>query len=170
MNQPDTRFLPFFMRQPIYVVPEPEPLADRQAAIPELRRLGEGNKNILIIVQETHHEFLAPDNEALLKKILQAVSLSLEDVSVVNTESWEPYLQQEIPVERLLTTFPYQTCIILGNIPTPWAESSQFEKYQLREGTQGQAHLQADPLSVIQGDIQRKTQLWKCLQQLFLSA
>ena len=169
MTDQDTRFLPFFLRQPIYVVPEPERPDSEPTPPPELSWQGEGKQEIMVLVQEPRYEFLAPEDQTFLEKILQAVSLTMGDVRILNINSVAPYLRQEISFDDLLAPYPYRTCVILGEVPTPWVQSSHFEKYRVTEGTHGQALLQADPLSIIASDTDKKGQLWRCLQQLFIA-
>ncbi len=67
MSEQDLSFLPFFLREPIYVVPEAAP-APQKETLPALPHLGEGKQGILLLVHEPDHVFLAPDDQAFLEK------------------------------------------------------------------------------------------------------
>ena len=167
MNDQDARFLSFFLREPVYVVPEPDPPPAEVASVPEISRRGTGQREILILVSESDHEFLSPPDQVFLEKILQAVSLSPDDVTLINTRSLTEYVQQGFSMDELLSTVSYQTCLVFGTTPDHWSLSSFFEPYAVREGLDNHALLLADPLSVIAHSTDKKAKLWKCLQQLF---
>lgn len=162
----DNRFLPFFLRELVYVIAEPEKVAEGSPA-PSLSVVGLGTKGILVLVHDAEHAFLSPDNRHFLEKILQAVNLSADDIALINWHAAQPVLQAGIALKRCLPAEPYATTIVFGEVPTPWSQSNFFEKYAVnRDGSQ--RFLQADALEVLRESPEQKLLLWKCLQQLFL--
>ena len=162
----DNRFLPFFLREPIYVVAEPERVAE-ELRVPLLSASGLDTKGVLILVHETEHSLLAPADQTLLEKILQAVNLSTDDVALVNWHSAQSSLEASNALDQHLPNQPYQTNIVFGEVPTPWSLSNFFEMYTVsHHGTR--RFLRADPLKVLRENSEQKLRLWKCLQQVFL--
>lgn len=169
MSKQDLSFLPFFLREPVYVVPETTPPSlPEERTLPALPHRGQGRQGIVLLVRETDHAMLAPDDQAFLEKILQAVSLTLEDAVVVNTAGWEEHLQNGFSTDELLAGFSGQTYLVLGPVPGEWSQSNYFEKYRVIRGENAQHLLQADTLAEIASDTDKKVRLWKCLQQLFV--
>lgn len=170
MDKPaEPQFLPFFLREPIYLVDEPEPVVKSpERTIPDLPCLGSPRNEVLIVVNEPNHEFLSAPDRAFLEKILQAVSLQIEDTVIVNGHQFASYRQQDFSTDELLTPFGYSIAWVLGNAPDQWSLSSHLEPYEISEVDDRQL-LQSDPLSVIAGDVEKKGRLWKCLQVLFSS-
>lgn len=168
MNDQNLAFLPFFLREPVYVVPEAAAPSPQKETPPALPHLGEGKQAILLLVHEPDHAFLAPGDQAFLEKILQAVSLTPEDIVLVNEARWTDHYQNGFSTDELLATFSCQTYIVLGSIPSQWSQSNYFEKYCVTKGDQAQRLLHADRLSEIAQDTAKKARLWKCLQQLFV--
>ncbi len=70
----DKRFLPFFLREPVYVVPEPEKLAV-ESTVPPLPIAGLGKKGVLVLMHEPEYPFLSPADQTFLDKVLQAIEL-----------------------------------------------------------------------------------------------
>ena len=165
MSDQDTRFLPFFLREPVYVVPEPEPVA-KEVPRTTLAYQGEGKRQVLVLVREPSYPFLGPDDQAFLTRVLSAVSLSADDILLVNWESTSISRHQDAPMEELLPTFPYQMCVVFGEVPNPWSLANFFEKYRVTEA-QGKHLLQADDLVTLSDQVEKKARFWKCLQQLF---
>ncbi len=161
----DNRFLPFFLREPIYVVTEPEKVPVENALL-RLPVAGFGKKDVLALVYEPEHTFLAPADQALLEKILQAVRLSTDDIALVNWHPAQADLQAGKALDPYLPPQQYQTTIVFGEVP-PWSQSNFFEAYKVRNnGTQ--RFLQANSLATLTEDPAQKIRFWKCLQQLFL--
>ena len=167
MNDQDFRFLPFFLREAVYVVPEPAPVPIKEPA-PLPAWLGKGEQPILLLVNEPEHEFLAPHDQAFLEKILRAVSLSLDDIMLINQEHAATHVQQGTSWDELLADLVYQTSIVFGEVPDHWSQSQYLEKYTVKQGADARQWLLADTLSVIAHDTDKKARLWKCLQQLFV--
>lgn len=164
MNE-DNRFLPFFLREPIYVVAEPEKPSVESATAP-LPVAGLGKEGVLILVHEPAYPFLSPADQSLLEKILDAVGLSPDDISLVNWAPAEPFLEAGNSLDNQLPERANQTVLVFGEVPPHWSESDSFEKYAAKSnGTQ--RLLQADALASLPGMPDNKLRLWKCLQQLF---
>lgn len=167
-DAPDPRFLSFFLREPIYVV-EPAPLPVPEPAppaVPKLPHRGAGRREVLLLVEEPNHEFLSPDDQAFLEKILPAVSLTTDDVVLINGDRLSHHRSEGFTTDQLLAPFPYRTCLILGNAPDYGLPTTHTEKYVVQEAA-GRQYLFADALSAIAGDVEKKGLLWNGLQQLF---
>jgi hypothetical protein len=162
----DNRFLPFFLREPIYVVAEPEKVSVENAPL-RLPVAGLGRKDVLVLVYEPGHAFLAPADQTLLEKILQAVRLSTDDIALVNWHPAQADLQAGKALDQYLPPRQYQTTIVFGEVPALWSQSNFFETYKVKiNGTQ--RFLQANSLATLTEDSAQKICFWKCLQQLFL--
>ena len=162
----DNRFLPFFLREPVYVVTEPEKVVVEDP-VPTLPIAGLGREGVLVLVHESEHPLLDPTNHTFLNKILQAVDLSANDIALVNWYTAQPALQAGTTLEQCLPTEPYATTIVFGEVPVPWSQSNFFKKYTVnKHGTQ--CFLQADSLEILRENSEQKLLLWRCLQQLFL--
>ena len=170
MDKPaESQFLPFFLREPIYVVDEPDPVAQSPArTVPDLSYLGDSQNEVLIMTHEPDHEFLSASDQAFLEKILQAVSLRLDNVVIVNGSQLASHHQQGFSTDELLASFGYSITWVLGDAPDRWSLSNDLEPYEVNE-VNGRRLLLSDPLSVIAGDVEKKGRLWKCLQVLFSS-
>ena len=164
MSQPDHRFLSFFLREPVYIVDEPDPVpAD---PLPLLPHQGEGRQQVLVLVREAEHAFLAPEDQAFLNKVLSAVSLSADDILLVNWEEASFHLQQGIALDSLLPGLPYRVCLVLGEVPAPWSLSNFFQLYEVNNQHEKML-LQAETLGTLIHDVDKKVRFWKGLQQLF---
>ena len=165
MNE-DNRFLPFFLREPIYVVTEPEKIPVENTPL-HLPAAGFGKKGVLVLVYEPEHTFLAPADQTLLEKILQAVSLLPDDIALINWYSAQSLLEAGNALDQYLSDQPYRTTIVFGEVPQPWSQGNFFEAYAVNDhGTQH--FLQAASLATLAQDPAQKVRFWKCLQQLFL--
>ena len=165
MIDQDTRFLPFFLREPVYVVPETAP-TPKETPQQILAHQGQGKQQVLVVVRETDYPFLAPDDQAFLAKILSAVSLSEDDIWLVNWQGATAALQQGVPLEKLLPEVPYQKCIVFGEMPAPWSLTNFFEPYEVKK-VEEKWLLQAETLAVLTNYVEKKAKFWKGLQQLF---
>ncbi len=161
----DLRFLPFFLREPVYVVAEPERLP-LESALPLLPVAGLGKKSVLVLVHAPEYSFLSPADQNLLEKILGAVGLSSDDISLVNWASAQPSLAAGNTLDDQLPGQANQTVLVFGKVPQPWSQGNFFEKYTVNSDGP-QRFLQADPLATLPEAPNQKLRLWKCLQQLF---
>ena len=157
-------FLAFFLREPVYVVPEPESLFS--SSVPEIPRWGRGRQEILILAREPEYEFLAPSDQTFLEKVLQAVSLASDDITLINTERLIELTQQGSSVDDLLATIPHRTGLVFGEAPDQWSLGGVLAPYVIEE-SDDRRWLLADPLNEIATNTDKKALLWKGLQQLF---
>ncbi len=162
----DDRFLPFFLREPVYVVPEPKKSAAEPVAKP-LPVAGLGEQSILVLIYEPEHAFLSPADQAFFKKILQALSLSADDIALVNWYRTEAKLQVGIALDQHLPDQSYKTTLVFGEVPQPWSQSNFFEAYTVKS-QETKRFLQAASLAKLAQDAALKVRFWKCLQDLFL--
>lgn len=161
----DYRFLPFFLREPVYVVDDRKTLPVESRA-PLLPVTGLGKKGVLLLVREPQHPFLSPADQALLEKILPAVSLSADDISLVNWHPVQADLRGGQALDQYLPAQNHQTIIVFGEVPQPWSQSNFFEEYAVKSN-ETQRFLQTNSLDTLNQDSVQKLRFWKCLQQLF---
>lgn len=176
---PDYNFLPFFLTEPVYIIPEPaleletqekEPhndLSDQTALgiQPEIKELiiksrGGFKKNILILVDDPFPEVLNITDTEFLLKILKAIRLSEDDVAIVNVH----HLNNDF-LPLLKEHFNYRVLMMFG-IEAP-SITKNITKYKIIESS-GEKVLYADSLTDIDKDKQKKLKLWENLQLLFI--
>lgn len=162
----DHRFLPFFIREPVYVVPEPDK-PPAEPTPPTLPVAGSITSPVLILTDTPEHPFLSSTDQTFLEKILNAVNLSTNDIALVNWHPVRSFLEEGAMLDQYLPGHAYQTLIVFGEVPHPWSKSNFFEAYVVKTD-ETQRYLQADTLEILSHDPEQKVRLWKCLQQLFL--
>ena len=166
MMDNDTRFLPFFFQEPVYVVPDPQgtPSPDPISADSVQERvyapLGENRRQILVLVDAADDYYLEAGNQELLVKILQALGLALEDVWLVN-------VAQAPSPDCIAEEISFLSCISFGMPPEPWQFSNFFRKYEVMKDETERAFLFSDTLTEIGQDVAKKKRLWLSLKTLF---
>jgi len=150
--------------------PEPVPLVDSPMAkvisTPELPAATVSSKPInpvLIIVREHRVPLLETQDEAFLEKVLQAVGLSLAQVTVINVHQVvDPdyyYLFKEKTVRQFISFgVPMEELNLYLDLPP----------YEVK-AIHGIRFLSTDSLAGIRTDVERKRGLWAALQQMFNS-
>lgn len=137
------------------------PSADANAG---LNWLGNFEKKILVVVDEIDTLHISPDSLELLSKMLQALSLSLADVAVVNAA------QQFITQDKLNTQLPATAALYFGIEPETIGLPMRLPHFQVREWNNCR-FLFSPSLKEINtpSDKQKifKQQLWASLQQIF---
>ncbi|MEQ9439565.1 MAG: hypothetical protein RIG62_10985 [Cyclobacteriaceae bacterium] len=169
MIETNTNFLPFFFQEPVYLIPE----IDSNTALNEdnsrevvesddavYTPLGENRQLILILVDEPGEQYLAEAHQQLLVKILQALKLTLEDISLVN-------VSRAPSPDAIEGGINFNICISFGMPPEPWQFSNFFRKYEVMMDETERAFLFADTLAEIGQDVEKKKQLWLNLKALF---
>ncbi len=135
------------------------------AAPDQIPHQGQGHQQVLIMVCESDSEYLNATDQALLEKILSAVSLSLNDVVLTNAACKKDSSPESLAAPWL-QAFNCTTLLVFGDQQKRWL-SEDYEVYTLQHLPSGQKVLYADALSVIAADLNKKGQLWKGLQMLF---
>lgn len=140
----NTEFLKLFLEEGIYKVS------------PSLQRYP-----LVILFENAQSARLPTEQEELLEKILKAVQLNLDDVKLINLlqtnpeDNWQDW--QEIPASYLIA-FGVQIPVFSVKI-TPY----ELKHYHTL------SFFVADTLSEIATDQEKKRQLWKILQEMFLN-
>jgi DNA polymerase III psi subunit len=118
---------------------------------------------LLTLIENPSADYLSPQEEEFLEKILKAVHIKIEEIKVINVASPKPenYFEslQELPAKRVIN---FGTSFEKINLPL------HFDKY-MPVAQQGITFLMADSLDTISQDLEKKKQLWKALQQIFLN-
>ena len=175
MNSPDNySFLPLFIDTPIYLIKKEEldqkevkvdnHLNKSQITQPEEKKLkiyGHNKNEIAIIVNYSNGDFLKSDEFNLLLKICSAVSLSLNEIAIVNS-----FENNHIDSNELSSLLSYNKLINFGNA---WNPSGLTDNHQLYKPVyiQDKTMLLADDLSNLITDVKAKRALWNSLKNLF---
>lgn len=126
--------------------------------------LGNNNKQITIVVNDTNTIYLPDEELNFLMGILAACKLSMADVALVN-KATAANLNYTAIDEQLNA----QTILLFGITPDALELPLQFPNYQIQKFN-NQVYLAAPALQVLQGDKAEKTKLWNCLKQIFAIA
>lgn len=165
--QTDHSFLPFFMQEAVYLVDEPTPVAPPADAsgiveTPAIPEFSFQQKEVLVLIDEQCEDFLLPENEALLSRILQSVGLSTDDIALVNLHTMEPQA-----MIQALEKVPFRVVLSFGAQIEGGSSGNFFSPYVVSIDDTGKKVLLADCLEKISSDQDKKKRLWQCLQQLF---
>ncbi|MEQ8924715.1 MAG: hypothetical protein RLO81_02815 [Fulvivirga sp.] len=117
---------------------------------------GQNAKNIIILVNYPAEKHISNQDEQFLLKILSAVSLSLQDVAIINLA------KNECSIDRL-KDFNSSIVLLFGefeNIPG-------LSNYEIKT-VEGIKFQKANSLREIQNNVPEKKLLWSNLQKLFL--
>jgi DNA polymerase III psi subunit len=137
-------------------VPDPDTLASETLYTP----LGENRQRVLVLVEEPDAYHLPEGNQQFLEKILQALSLSLADVCLVN-------VARVVSPDGVEGELDFIRCISFGMPPEPWQFSNFFRKYEVIGDESERAYLCVDSLAEISQDVEKKKLLWQRLKSLF---
>jgi DNA polymerase III psi subunit len=127
-----------------------------------VNKLGNNEKNILVVVHEKDAAFLIDAELALLVGILTACQLSLADIALVNFNK-----NPEINFNNLSQHFNPSTILLFGTEPSLLDFPLLFPHFQLTKYN-GQTYLSSPSLKQIANDVSLKKQLWLQLQKHFL--
>jgi DNA polymerase III psi subunit len=143
--------------------------SDKKEVIPaphettlKVNKLGNNEKNILVVVNEKDAAFLIDAELALLVGILTACQLSLADIALVNFNK-----NPEINFNNLSQHFNPSTILLFGTDPSLLDFPLLFPHFQLTKYN-GQTYLASPSLKHIANDVSLKKQLWLQLQKHFL--
>lgn len=128
---------------------------------PEIQFLGNNEKNILVIVDNTNDLFLADEDLGFLSSILTACKLSLADIAIIN---WD---KMEIKnYESLVTEIQINDVLLFDIEPIKFGLPINFPHYQIQKFDQ-RKYLYAPTLQELRKNITEKKQLWTALQKMF---
>lgn len=143
------------------IIPEVRPAAPAaEKVLPELKYLGENQKNILLLIQNESEAYLNEELFNLLTNILNACKLGMQDVALLNVANYPGLTLQDYK-----TALNCRQCIIFA-IPPARLGLPAMEAYQLETHCQVPA-LYSDHLQQIATDKTLKGRLWTALKQLF---
>ncbi|MDH5599398.1 MAG: hypothetical protein OEY34_09745 [Cyclobacteriaceae bacterium] len=155
-------FLREFLNEPIYIIKEDsiqlsETLPDSSSASTvEISYKGQNKKGILILVSNPGDEYLSPDKEELLKKILQSVNLSFIDIALINISS-HPH-SDFLNLGNIIISFGIEHVEEISAIPHFYQSHPVNEKIIIR----------CHSLEQIADDRELKLKLWNCLKNQFI--
>ena len=130
-------------------------------AQPPLKYLGENKRRILLLVQDPGAVHLEDKSLNFLLSILNACTLSMESVALVNMTGTGARTVEDIARE-----LDSQSVLLFGIDPAGLGWATVPETYQVHPQG-GRTWLRADALSLIEADRAQKGRLWNSLKQLF---
>lgn len=154
---------PFLLAQMYHqpIIPEEIKVVPTEAkALPEIKYLGENQKNILLLIQNEREAYLSEETFNLLANILNACKLGMQDVALANTANYPG-----IRLQDYLSKIPARQVIYFAIEPStlglPPATAYEISSFQ------GIPTLYSDDLQLIATDKALKGRLWMGLKQLF---
>jgi hypothetical protein len=126
-----------------------------------IKFLGKNAKNILIIVDEKEHAFLGDDELSFLINILDACTVSMHDVALVNASN-----NVDTVYENLNYQFTPTILIFLGTEPHLLNFPIQIPQYKIQDYN-NQQYLSASSLQKLASNKEEKKKLWTALKVLF---
>jgi hypothetical protein len=144
-------------------------LVDLNTAIPKatiaktggIAFLGNNQKQIVIIADNSSSLYLPDEELNFLMGILSACKLSMADVALVNIAKAGPVTYTEIAAQLNAATI-----LLFGVTPAQLQLPLQFPFYQIQKYN-GQLYHSAPELQLIAADKAEKTKLWNCLKEIF---
>jgi hypothetical protein len=126
-----------------------------------IKFLGKNVKNILIVVDEKEHAFLGDDELSFLMNILNACSVSMQDVALVNASN-----NNEVIYGNLNAQFEPRIVMFLGTEPQLLNFPVQIPQYKI-QAYNNQQYLCAPSLQKLASDKEEKKKLWMVLKVMF---
>jgi hypothetical protein len=126
-----------------------------------IKYLGKNAKNILIIVDEKEHAFLGDDELSFLMTILNACTVSMQDVALVNASN-----STDVVYENLNAQFEPSIVLFLGTEPQFLNFPVQIPQYKI-QAYNNQQYLCAPSLQKLSSDKEEKKKLWMVLKVMF---
>jgi hypothetical protein len=123
--------------------------------------LGNNEKNILIIINESDAAFLPDEDLNFLMNILKACKLSMADIALINC-----FQNKALHYDVLVKKFSPEKILFFDVEPASLDFPLQFPNYQLQKYNH-QTYLSAPALKILAKDSNQKKQLWTCLITLF---
>ena len=128
----------------------------------KLTALGANERNILFLVNDPQHKFLAETEMKLLSDLLNACKISMEDIVLVNYDQ-----NRGVNYRDLTNQFQSKKVLIFGvaaaDLELPFTiPFFQIQKYQ------EQTYLIGPSLSDFTNNVGLKKELWNCLKKIFL--
>ena len=158
-------YLKYLIKEELYLVSEDADRAQSRAGKPaETNQVHQENlvNRIIVMIRTDGKDPYSESDQALLKKILQAVQADPEKVLLLDLAEPGPY-------SDLLANHHMTNCRIIGfldSLPENVQNVFPRQKYMIRSSG-GFDSLLADPLFHIENDRTKKKKLWEKLQDLF---
>ncbi|WPP52584.1 hypothetical protein [Catalinimonas niigatensis] len=190
----DLSFLRFFLTEPIYLLPETEPVKVREKAVPVEESStdskteepvsaehsepvspalslpeteGDNKQGVLLLFYDKENKSLNSESKLLLEKILKSVNLTFEDIALCNWAPLEAEFENQKGVFESIQKIKSTKILAFGELPLAWSLSHFFQKYHITQDAEGKKLLLADDLLKIAHNREFKVQLWNSLQQMF---
>jgi len=127
----------------------------------KISSLGENEQQILFLIKDADHKFLADEEMALLSNLIAACKLSMADIALVN------FYFTPLTYSDFINHFHPKKILLFGvtteelNLPftIPFFQIQQFQQ---------QLYLPAPSLKILLDNKDLKKELWISLQKLFL--
>ncbi|HXS55563.1 MAG TPA: hypothetical protein VN726_05530 [Hanamia sp.] len=126
----------------------------------KISSLGENQKQILFLVNDSEHKFLADHEMELLTNLITACKLSMADIVLVNFHS-NPFNYQQFD-----TLFTPKKILLFGVSTSEAALPFEIPFFQI-QSYNSQQYLVAPALKDLAENKNLKKQLWISLQKLF---
>ena len=126
-----------------------------------IKYLGKNAKNILIVIDEKDHAFLGDEELSFLINILNACSVSMQDVALVNSSN-----NVDVVYENLNAQFEPSIVLFLGTEPQLLNFPVQIPQYKI-QAYNNQRYLCAPALQKLASDKEEKKKLWMVLKVMF---
>lgn len=142
-------------------MPATAPEAPVTSASATLNFLGNNNKKITVVVNESDALHLSDSSLDLLTSILGACKLSFNDIAVLNLSKHAGTTYQYITEQMNAATV-----LLFGVSPAEISLPLHFPEYQIQKYNQ-QTYLYAANFNVLRTDKTEKTKLWNSLKIIF---
>lgn len=156
--QLDPYFLARIFTQPI-IPGEKAPVATTPAVIPDVKFLGENQKNIALFIQNEGGAYLNEELFNLLTNILNACKLGMQDIALINIAHYPA-----MAFTSWQSAVKMKQAVFFG-IPPATMGLEDFPVYQIISAN-GCQLLHSDDLQLIAQDKMLKGKLWGGLKQL----
>ena len=136
-----------------------EPMGKRIAE--QIHFLGDNKKNILILVNYAHVNYLPDEELDFLTNMLSACKLSLTDVAIMNL-----YKTANPSYKDISGKINSSTILLFGTAPSMLELPVDFPHFQI-QSFNNNTFLYTPPLENIKDDKILKSKLWVCLRKIF---
>lgn len=123
--------------------------------------LGENRGNILFLINNKQHKFLADNEMKFLSDLLSACKISIADISIVNFDQ-----NTGINYQDLIEQFQSKKIFIFGVSATELGLPFTIPFFQIQKFHE-QTYLINPPLEDFLNNIDLKKELWNCLKKIF---
>jgi hypothetical protein len=122
--------------------------------------LGDNNKNIVVLVNETSAKYLPEKELNFLVSVLTACQLSLGDTAIINTSG------KKIDYEKVTNSLKAKVVLLFNVPPGDINLPLEFPFFQVQKFRE-QTYVYSPALGEVEKDVQMKKQLWTALKKAF---